>query len=192
MVAEDVAVAKAWLAIREDAIVGAEQRGDVLFHGEHELYSNKFIPAGYQSCPFESIKRRAKLIVKSCTACATCFARIVCASPNGTNEKNYIQLATGVCNDRKVECPSDDVGLRFKFEAAFEILYKYPKFIMALDMDCGKCSKSNDGNTKPQSSESSHFNQEDDSVEKRRSSWKRKWITRLVGAKQKHLSLATT
>lgn len=84
---KDVAVAMARLGVSKDAIVGAEHLGEIFFYEVHELYSKTLIPAGRQSRTFESIIKRAKLIVKSYTAFGACFARIVRASLSGTNEK---------------------------------------------------------------------------------------------------------
>lgn len=69
---------------------------DVFFQKVHELYSNKFIPAGCQLRTFNFIKNKSFLIVKYCTAFAASFARIVRTSPTRTNEKDYMQLVTVV------------------------------------------------------------------------------------------------
>lgn len=42
--AKDVAVARAWISVSDDAIFGAEQRSHVNFLGGQYLYLTKFIP----------------------------------------------------------------------------------------------------------------------------------------------------
>lgn len=131
---EDACMARAWITVSEDAVVGSEQKGDVFFRSVHDLYVNKFKPPSKPYRSFESVKKRTKLIVKSCTAFAACSARIIRAKPSGANEADYRRLATALYNEREIKNEDDDPGPPFKFEDAYEILRDHPKFLMALDI----------------------------------------------------------
>lgn len=93
---EDVAAARALIAGSKDIILSAEQTGYVWFHRGLELYSVKFMPAVRQNRAVESIKKRAKLIIKSGTYFAVCLVCIVWANPSGANQEEYVKLATAI------------------------------------------------------------------------------------------------
>lgn len=68
--AEDASIAKAWIAVSEDATVGAEQKCNAIYRGVHEPFSFNFKPATTSPLTFESIKKKIKMVLKCCTAFA--------------------------------------------------------------------------------------------------------------------------
>lgn len=139
MEAEDAAVAKAWIAVSEEASVGFDKNGDV-FYCVNKNYLTKYMPLGKPSRTPKSIKNRAKIIIESRIELVSCFTRIVQVSPSATSEKDNVRFATAIYNDRKLSTPFHDVGPKFQFPGAFEVFARHLKFQMTLKSS-PKCCK---------------------------------------------------
>lgn len=91
-------MAQAWIAVFNDGIVGADQNEVAYQSTIQNLYSFKFKPAAKVTQLLGLTKKWSKLVLKSCTALATCLARILHASPSGANTEYYTWLGTALYN----------------------------------------------------------------------------------------------
>lgn len=132
-VVEYVAVAKACVADSRDAIVGAEQMGDMFFGSIHGQYSSMLKPVTASSHYMESSKKCAELLMKSCNDFAACNVQVFCWTTSGANFHDYNRLNDALYNDCKVTVPDDDVIPDFKYDPASCELWEQPKFLMGLE-----------------------------------------------------------
>lgn len=127
---EDASIAKAWVDVSEDPIVGAEQKGDMFYDAITEAYNNKYKPSNREWRTTESVKKRSKLINRSCVAFGGCVARVHRMKPTGTSPDDLNNLATALYNEVDVCNANDDCGAPFKFMMAWRVLCEHPKFMM--------------------------------------------------------------
>lgn len=58
---------------------------------------------------------------------------IVHASPSSANEKQYVKIATALCNQKNLSFLSDDAGPKFRIWFSYDILAEHLKFTMELE-----------------------------------------------------------
>lgn len=131
--AEDVAVAKAWVSVSENPVVGAEQKGDAFFQAVAAVYNTKYKPPDRPVRTFESLRKRSKSINKECLRFAACTQTIQRQKPTGETVAGMVKLATALYNKKEVTSPNDDCGKEFKFYEVWQILRYHSKFLSDLD-----------------------------------------------------------
>lgn len=125
--AEDESIARAYIAVTTDPIVGSDQKGGTFYERIYDAYKDKK-PTDCAVRPFNSIETRCKQILTNCTRFSACYASAKALKRSGTNEADNIRLATAFFNKKNVERPSDDVGPKFKFMPSWLVLRILPKF----------------------------------------------------------------
>lgn len=126
---EDVAVAKAWIAASENAIVGTEQKADDFMRSIEKLYNESFKPANREIRSLKSLKTRCRAIQKECMSFGGCYARVVRSKPTGVSSSDLIRMATALFNGVDITNASDDCGKPFRFLQAWEVLKTHEKFM---------------------------------------------------------------
>ena len=112
---EDEAIAKAWIAVSENAIVGAEQKGTVFFEAVRDVYNDKFKPANRDRRTMDSVKTRCRTIHKECMRFAACHARVVRSHPTCVSIGDIVNMATALYNGIEINGVEDDCGKPFRF-----------------------------------------------------------------------------
>lgn len=130
---EDVAVAKSWIAVSEDAIKGTEQKNATFHESVTQLYNRKFKPPNRERRTVKSIQARCKSIQKEFMSFNGCHAKIVRQKQSGANDNDILNMAPALYNGTEITSPTDDCGVQFKFLKAWEVLRKHPKFYYAND-----------------------------------------------------------
>lgn len=130
---EDAALAKAWINISEDPIVGAEQKGDDFINEVTEVYNNKYKPSNRENRSVESIKKRCKVVNKACVSFAGCVARVRRMNPTGVSPDDFLNMATGLYNGFEMVNAREDSGVPFKFMLAWKVLCEHPKFMAQVE-----------------------------------------------------------
>lgn len=134
---EDVCIARAYVQVSTDPISGSEQR-QITYYGRIYIAYKQKKPADAPLRSESSVESRVKDIQKQCVRFSGCFASIKALKRSGVNEDDEICLATALFNKRKVQHPNEDIGKRFKYLEAWEVLRALPKYSAA-----GEASPSN-------------------------------------------------
>lgn len=124
---EDVCIARAYVHVSTDPISGSEQKSMTYYRRIYEYYKMKK-PTDALLRPESSIETRVKDIQKQCVRFSACFSSVQKMKRSGVNEDDEIRLATALFNKIKVNHPQEDVGRKFKYLKAWNILRDLPKF----------------------------------------------------------------
>lgn len=96
---EGESISNSWFTLSSDAVVSAEQKGDVSSRAVHDVYIENFNPVTRHVRSFESIRKITKLIVKVGVAFAGFVAKIITCNLSRTNESDQLRLATALYNE---------------------------------------------------------------------------------------------
>jgi len=129
---EDAAIAKAWITVSENSILGTEQKADDFMQQVADFYNESFKPANRESRTPESIRARSKAIHKECMLFSGCYARVVRAMHTGVSARDLISMATALLNGVEMSEAQEDYGKPFRFLSAWEVLRHHEKFAAAM------------------------------------------------------------
>ncbi|PXF41967.1 hypothetical protein BWQ96_08321 [Gracilariopsis chorda] len=124
---EDVVLAKAWVRVSEDPIVGSEQKGNTFYTKVWNEYKQAK-PGELPLCPLASTSTRVKTILKHCVRFSACHSTVAGSQPTVVNDADIIRITTALFNGKKIKEPQEDIGRPFKFLDAWGILRFHEKF----------------------------------------------------------------
>lgn len=133
--AEDVLIARAYVRVTEDPIIGSEQKGGTFHDRVHAEYVVTKPSHIVHTRTSSSIQNRLKLISKQVRRFSTAYNTAKDCKPSGTSADDVIRIATGLFNGKPMKVATDDPGKPFQFFDAWEIMRKLPKFQAALKKD---------------------------------------------------------
>lgn len=116
---EDVAIAQAYIYVSTDAIVGAEQKGNLYNAQIHEAYKERK-PKNAVLRSLASVETRLKLVLKEFVRFSACFKNVCDMNKSGVSQDDMVLCVTTLINKRTVSLARDDVGPAFKFYKAWE------------------------------------------------------------------------
>lgn len=125
---EDVSLARAWVRVSEDPVVGSEQKSTTFYDKIWNEYK-AMKPADLAVRPVASVTSRIKLIIKQCVRFSACHSTVLASKPTGVNETDILRLSIALFNGKKIKSPDEDIGKPFKFQAAWDVLRFHEKFL---------------------------------------------------------------
>lgn len=127
---EDVCIARAYVHITTDPIAGSEQVHSTYYGRMYSAYKI-MKPADAVLRTESSIESRVKDMQKHCVRFSACIANVKAMKRSGVSADDKIRLATALFNKKPVQHPNEDVGRRFKYLEAWEVLRVLPKYAAA-------------------------------------------------------------
>ena len=160
--AEDISIAKSWINVSENAIIGTEQKGNEFYEAIKAVYNDKHKPGNRENRSCQSLKARCKSLHKECMIFNGCYARLVRQSPTGVSPNDLIRISTGVFNGIDMCQVTDNCRLPFRYLNAWEVLKSHDKYVYAYQnvLDGAR----GDGSSKT-SKEEQNENSSDDTID---------------------------
>lgn len=125
---EDSCLARAWVHVSENPVIGSEQTGNT-FYEKIRAHYMQMKPEAIPARPLASITTRVKLIVKNCVRFSACHSAVVRSRPTGVSDDDIIRISTALFNNKKIKEPTDDIGKPFKFLQSWLLLRYHQKFL---------------------------------------------------------------
>ncbi|PXF42792.1 Glutathione S-transferase T3 [Gracilariopsis chorda] len=109
---DDSALARAWLLVFEDPVIGSEQKSLDFFKGVSNFF---FIlkPPTTEMRSTDSLKGRIKLMNKECVKFTGCVAAIRHSKPTGVVDDDIVRIATALYKNIKITSTADNCGKPF-------------------------------------------------------------------------------
>lgn len=126
-----MAIARAFIYVSTDAVIGADQRGKAYYKRIYDAYKERK-PKDAVMRPFSSVETRLKNILTKSTRFAACYQSVKQLKKSGISYDDEVRLATALYNKKTVEHPREDVGPPFIHVKAWELLRDLPKFQAAV------------------------------------------------------------
>ena len=124
---EDLALAKAWASVSEDAATGTEQTGEQVYRRVAEPY-NRLRPVGRERRTAESLRSRLNNLFRAILKFNGNYWSVKRKNPSNTTDDDVIRLATGLFNGMQMAGVEDDCGKPFKHLDVWRMLREHPKF----------------------------------------------------------------
>lgn len=163
---EDVAIARAYINVSLDPVIGTDQKEAKYYERIWHVYKEKK-PEDAITRPLTSVQTRVKTMVKECVRFAACYRSIVAMRKSGFTEDDNIRLATALFNKVKISHPREDVGKPFRFLKAWEVVRDLPKFMAAADGSSAGVESGSGTNASEKSEGETAAEGEEKSVKKR-------------------------
>lgn len=128
MRAKDETIAKSWIAVSENPIVGLKQNTNDFFNIAQDMYNDKFKPPNRKIRTMESVKTRRKTMHKEHMKFAACHIWVVTMHPTGLPLSDMISMATAFYNGIEMTGAEDDCGKPFRFIKSCRILRNHEKY----------------------------------------------------------------
>ena len=106
---KDEALTKAWIRVSEEAVIGADQKGDVFYKAIDEYYET-IQPQTSPKRKLKSIESRVKTIISETLSLVGCVAKVIKTQPSGTTSAEVVHLATAIFKRMKITWDADDCG----------------------------------------------------------------------------------
>ncbi|PXF43283.1 Glutathione S-transferase T3 [Gracilariopsis chorda] len=131
--AKEEGIAKAWVKVSENSIVGTHQKGDAFYVAVTELYNETFKPANRVKRSVSSIKARCNIIRKECMIFNGCIDLLVRQEITGVSREDIIKMTTAVYNEINMNHVSEECGPPFKHYLAWKLLRNLDKYKCAYE-----------------------------------------------------------
>ena len=94
-IAEDVAIARAYVNVSMDPITGSDQKEGTYYSRIYDVYKQKK-PEDCVTRPMTSVTTRVKTMTKEVVRFAACYKSVVSMRKRGYNEDDNVRLATAM------------------------------------------------------------------------------------------------